>query len=265
MNSCFPQLVTGTMTQTPLQRTRRTHAVINEMEDGSYLAVGDNSANRVEWQVSYEDISDAEADTLLRFFESTEGTLGSFTFADPGANLLVWSQQLDNQAWVRATPLTVVSGTVDPFGGTGATILTNTSAAPLSLLQTVNLPGSMTATLSCYVYSASAKTNLTLTRQAGNSAMNRDYTIGTGWRSIAHTTALVNETTLSRFGLNLDPGSRVTIYGLSVVAQPAPSLYVISEGISGLYPNTRFSSDELTITRTGLNRNSCRFQLVSSV
>jgi hypothetical protein len=46
-----------------------------------------------------------------------------FTFVEPGANLLAWSESLDEDVWVKSGGATVNDGQPDPIGGSAATNL----------------------------------------------------------------------------------------------------------------------------------------------
>lgn len=263
MSAYFPQLQTGTMTQFPIKRKRMLRVIENELEGGQFLGLVDANASQINWQLSYEGISDGEADTLTAFFESMEGSLGTFVFADPGANLLVWSDALDNAAWTRPSLLSVANGASDPSGGTLATDLTNGSVTGLSLSQNVNIPGSLTATFSVYVRSL-AQGTLQLARTDGNASFVGNHQLTPGWQRASITSSLAGANGYSTFSVSVEAGAQVSVYGMQAVAQPAPAKYVPTAGSSGLYVNTRFASDDLSLVRTGVNRNSCQFELVSA-
>src|ERR1700758_3728629 len=102
----FPQLTTGALAQFPVTRSNRLRTVVNTMADGSVVKLADPAGAITEWQLQYSALSDTEAAALQQFFSSMEGSLNVFTFLDPTANLLAWSDQLTDDVW-----------TADPFIG----------------------------------------------------------------------------------------------------------------------------------------------------
>ena len=63
--------------------------------------MADPAGATVEWQLQYANLSDTELAALQQFFTAMEGSLNSFTFLDPAANLLAWSEDLTNAVWRR--------------------------------------------------------------------------------------------------------------------------------------------------------------------
>src|ERR1017187_129785 len=95
----YPQLATGTLSQFPVQRRHQMRTLVNTAADGTVVKLADAGAETVEWQLQYAALSDAELAALLQFFAAAEGTLNNFTFVDPTANLLAWSNDLSNVVW----------------------------------------------------------------------------------------------------------------------------------------------------------------------
>ncbi len=152
----------------------------------------------------------------------------------------------------------------DPFGGNSATTLTNTSAAPLTIQQNVAIPGSMVATFGLYARGAATHGRLLLSRQDGSASSVQAFSVDNTWRQLHLSSSLAGAHGTSVFSLTIASGTQVTLYGLSVLAQPAVSLYVATQARTGLYASTRFASDELGITRTSVNQNKCQVKLVSA-
>jgi hypothetical protein len=65
------------------------------------------------------------------------------------------------------------------------------------------------------------------------------------------------------FGIALDPGSTVEIFGMQAEPQTSASLYKRTTDKAGVYPNARFRDDVLTITTVGPNRHSCELDIVN--
>lgn len=262
MSGFFPQLTSGALAQFPVQRSRRKRSIVNVLEDGTYTALADSAASWLRWQLLYSGLSDAEAGTLAGFFEQNEGRAGTFLFMDPGANLLLQSEALDNPAWVRNTLLTLRTGTTDPLLTTRAVTLTNSSPTSLTLAQTVGLPGAATACFSVYARCVGG-TVVQLTRSDGATTMTQPFAVTPGWQRLVMASTIAGGAGPGTFSLTIAAGIAVDVFGFQVTAQPGAGQYVSTGGTSGLYPATSFDSDELAITRTDYNQNSCHVRLVS--
>ena len=136
----YPQLATGALSQFPVQKRRRLRTVVNTSLDGRAIKLADPGAETTEWQLAYAGLTDDEIAALQQFFAASEGTLNSFTFLDPTANLFAWSDQLDNAAWAAGPFLSVVGGIADPAGGMTAWRLTNSGAGAQNISQTLSAP-----------------------------------------------------------------------------------------------------------------------------
>ena len=67
------------------------------------------------------------------------------------------------------------------------------------------------------------------------------------------------------FGVQLPAGVQVDAFGAQVEAQPGAGLYKKTIDLGGVYSNTRFSSDLLSVTATAPNQHSCQIGLISSL
>src|SRR5579883_142731 len=152
----FPQLTTGALAQFPVKKSNRLRTIINTMADGSVVKLADPAGALTEWQLQYSNLSDAEAAALQQFFLSMEGSLNVFTFLDPTANLLAWSDQLTNDVWTADPFAGLAGGVADPLGGNNGWTLSNSGAAPQGIYQTLNAPGGYTYCLSVYLGSVAA-------------------------------------------------------------------------------------------------------------
>src|SRR5947209_5981276 len=120
----IPQIGAGSVAQFPLQRRRRWRTIVNELENGERIALPDVEAGRIEWRLSYRDLTDSETSRLRALFVGSRGTYGAFSFVDPLANLLGWSEDLSHPDW-QSGLLTVASGAVDPVGTQTASTISN--------------------------------------------------------------------------------------------------------------------------------------------
>ncbi len=136
----YPQLGTGSLAQFPIRKQQQQRTVVNAALDGSAIRLADPNGAGTLWVLSYAGLTDTEREALEAFFEAAEGSLNAFTFLDPTANLLAWSDQLTNGVWQLDPLLTLTGGVADPAGGTLAWKLLNIGAAAQGISQTLQSP-----------------------------------------------------------------------------------------------------------------------------
>jgi hypothetical protein len=246
----YPQLSSGALSQFPMLRRRRTRTICNAAADGSWVKLGDPGAASMEWQLEYCGLSDTEIGALQQFFRAAEGSLNGFTFLDPGANLLAWSEVLNNSSWSASPFLTLEGGIADALGGTNGWHLSNAGSGPQRLTQTLQAPGDYTYCFSAYTRSEQAA-NVTLT------AANRStsFPIGPSWTRISLVGPGDENGTSVVFGIAVPAGAAIDVFGPQAEAQPAPSQYRTAT-TGGVYPNARFKKDTFSFTTQGVNRHS---------
>jgi len=254
----FPQLFSGATGQFPIQRQRTARTVVNQSCQDYEVKLADPGAAITEWHLSFEELSDQELAALEALFQAVEGSLTPFTFLDPADNLLAWSQQQNQPAWQTDPLLTLTSGLSDPFGGTAAFQLSNPTGATLMLQQSINAPASLEFCLSVYARSDQS-TRLWLVRGAESDARN----IGTQWARVTSAGQPQSTAESIAFGVALDPGSIVDVFGMQVEAQTAASMYKPTAQTGGVYQNARFRDDTLAITTVGPSRHSCELDIVN--
>lgn len=244
----YPQL-----SQYPIRRTRHTRTITNTLEDGSRIALPDPLAATIRWNLSYSGLSDSELSLLQAFFESAEGRLNTFSFADPTANLLLWSEDYSQTVWQRNSLLQIAAGIGDPLGSSRATRITNTGSGDLTLVQTLPLPATWTCCFSVYLRSDVSQTVHLVCDSNAMAVM-----VGPDWRRFQYTCSG------SDFGITFPAGSSIEVFGAQVEAQAAASTYIPTKSSSGIYPNTRFDSDTLKVRLDAPNSNSCDVTLFSN-
>jgi len=253
----FPQLATGAMGQYPLRRMRRSRTVENTMPDGHAVRLADNGAERTEWRLEYQELTDGELDALIEFFQAVEGRLGTFTFLDPAGNLVAWSEQLDEPAWEKGPLVTVEGGVTGPAGEVNAWRVANGGAAPAGIAQTLNVPEELYYCLSVWVRSVQT-TQVTLVR--GGARTTKQVTAEWNRLTFAAQAAGTAESVL--FGLELAPGAAVEVCGFQVEAQAGASGYKKTGARGGVYGNARLAGDELKITTVGQGRHGCTLNII---
>src|SRR5579871_196429 len=254
----FPQLASGSTGQFPLQRRRSARTVCNRSCQGYDVKLADPGAAINNWHLSFEEMSDQELAALEALFQAVEGRLTPFTFLDPADNLLAWSEQQNQPVW-QADPLLILTGGLaDPLGGTGAYQVTNPTGATLILQQSIDAPASLDYCVSVYARSDQS-TRLWLVRGPESDAR----AISTAWTRPISAGQLSSTADTISFGIAIDPGATVDIFGMQAEAQPAASPYKKTAETGGVYPNARFRDDVLTITTVGPSRHSCELDIVN--
>ena len=247
----YPQLSSGALMQFPVRKRRQLRTVVNTAADGSSIKLADPNAETSQWSLSYAQLTDAEVGALQQFFTDAEGTLNAFTFIDPTANLLAWSDHLDNAVWIPGPQLAVAGGIADPVGATNAWHLANPSGAAQNIAQTLAVPTAYTYCFSVYVRSAQP---LTATMVLGSHRFTQPVT--SNWTRLVCSGTGDSAAQNITFALELPAGAAVDVYGMQVEAQAGASVYKAST-TGGIYENARLGSDALSITTTGVNQHSC--------
>ena len=254
----FPQLSSGATGQFPITRQRSARTVVNQSWQGYQVKLADPGAEITDWHLSFAEMSDQELAALEALFQAVEGRLTPFTFLDPADNLLAWSEQQSQAVWQAGPLLTLTGGVTDPMGGTAAYQVSNPTAATLTLQQSINAPASLDYCLSVYARSDQS-TQVWLVRGSATEAQ----AIGPVWTRLTSAGQLQDTADSISFGIALDPGATVDIFGIQAEAQTAASLYKQTAETGGVYPNARFRDDALTITTVGPSRHSCELDIVN--
>jgi len=257
--SSFPQIGTGAVAQFPLTRSRKWRAIRNDLESSEQIILPDTAAGQIEWRLSYQDLTDTEAGTLSNLFAASQGSFGAFTFIDPLANLLAWSEDFSQPEWQFGL-LENASGMGDPLGTLRAWSVSNPGAASQALEQTLSMPGEYVACFSVYLRSDAAGT-VTLVRD-GTPVI---VAVGPAWQRAFVNGAGIGGAVNSSFSIAVAAGQTIDVWGLQVEAQPYPSVYRQTSAAEGIYAETYFENDELKITSTSPGLSSCEIGLMSRV
>ena len=252
----FPQLTSGALTQFPVRKQQRQRTVVNTSADGYTIRLDDPPAAETLWTLRYSNLSDAEIQALAAFFTSTEGSLQPFTFLDPAANLLAWSEDLSNAVWTKDPQLAIAANVADPLGGSGAFTFTNSGAGPQGISQTLNAPPAYEYVFSIYARSQSPAT---LTLQAGTSATS--CLLRADWQRYSLTGSAASNASAVEFQFEISGAVSADLFGPQAEAQFAPSAYKKSS-TGGVYQNARFNDDVFTYTTTDVNRHSATVNIL---
>lgn len=252
----YPQLSTGAQAQFPITRRRRLRTVVNRAADGRTIKLPDPVGSQTEWTLEYAGLNDAEAQSLRQFFDLTEGSLQAFTYLDPTANLLAWSDQLDDDVWTPGPLLVVTAGITDLRGGTKAWQLNNPAGGAQSITQTLQVPGDYTYCISVY---ARSETPVITTLLLGTDRESRKLT-GQWTRITLAGTGPAGAETVD-FGIEVPGGASINIFGMQVEAQPAASPYHPST-LGGVYADARLRDDVLAITAVSPGQHACTVNII---
>ena len=257
--SFYPQIGSGSIAQFPLQRSRKWRMIVNELEDGEQVVLPDLKAGEIDWKLSYSDLADTEVQNLNSLFTAMQGQFGAFTFIDPLANLLAWSEDFTKPAW-QVGLLQTQTGIADPLGTQRASSVANGTTGTQAVAQTLGISGDYVTCFSLWVRSSSAGT-LVLQRDSAVTTI----TVRSGWNRVYLNGTGTAGATQSTFSVTLAPGQTVDIWGPQVEAQPYPSAYRQTVAARGIYEETYFGSDALKITSEAPGLSSCTIALTSRV
>lgn len=252
----YPQLPSGALSQFPVKKLHQVRTLVNTSADGRAIKLADPGAETVEWQLRYTGLSDVELGSLQQFFATAEGSLNSFLFLDPTANLLAWSSDLVNAAWAAGPMLTTSSGVADVAGGTSGWHMANAGAGAQQLTQTISAPGRYVYSFSMYLRSE-APSMVTLLLGDSRSVQ----PCGPTWRRASYTGTGDPSARSMTFGVEFTAGASIDVYGPQVEPQASPSIYKASSE-SGVYEDARFKSDSFTFTSTDVNRHNATVNII---
>lgn len=251
----FPILRSGSMAQYPVAR-KTSHGLVTTTTPGGIVWRGQNGAPAgVEWRLSYDELTDDEARALEQHFDAMSGSAGRFTFVDPLANLLRWSEDVSAEGWVRGAGLAAQAMT----DATGEVYfaLSNGGGAEATLGQAVTLPAGARLCFSCEVRGAGSGV------EAMAGGERRGASWSAGWRHIHATCQPLGSETAVMAGLSLKAGAVVEVRRLQAEMQAAPTPYKASWERGGIYESTRYGQDRLVVAATGPNRNRAQVRLKS--
>lgn len=248
-NLCYPQLMSGSLAQYPIQKSRIARTVKNVLPDGSMYLFPDPNGSHLVWHLEYVELTQVEIAQLQALFSACSGPFRAFTFLDPTDNLLSWTSDLTNPLWSAAPTVQVITGSADAFGGSGAFLMINNGQATAGISQTIAVPANYQYCFSAYVRSEQGA-NVTLTRSgsAASSAISQAAT--STWTRVVSTGQLNDAGAIFTVALSLDPGQQAHICGLQLDAQPAPSRYRPTGQQGGVYVSAHWGVDQLPVVAT---------------
>jgi hypothetical protein len=260
----FPQLSSGALGQYPITRRRIARTVVNECPDGTQIRLSDPQACLHQWELKLSSITTEEWQAIAALFTNTEGGLTEFVFLDPTDNLLRWSEDLTAGAWSKDAAVTLTATANDPLGTQCATRLANTGQASQRIQQLAAVPAQFQYCFSVYARNATTA-EATLFQSAGANSIRTTFALGPQWGRLVLPCKQSSTEEAVSFGIQLDAGAEVDVFGFQVEAQPGASAYKKTTDQSGVYPNARFQDDWLYTTTTGVEQHACVLRIVTHV
>jgi len=259
----FPQLATGASALYPVTRMNATRTVVNAMGDGSTVVFGDPDAGIREWELRASGLTLNEWTAIDALFQAAAGRFATFTFLDPFGNLLLQSEDFGDPAWDNSPLIQLTPGVSDPLGTTRATQVVNAGSGAGSVAQTLAVPGNFRYTLSAWAKTTGVS-SVTLSATTSGSSATRSIALTSQWTRVSLEVALGLNTDSVVFGVVLDVGAIVDLFGMQVEAQPGASDYKKTIGSGGVYSTARFAEDDLTVTAKGTDEFDTVVRIVAS-
>jgi hypothetical protein len=259
----FPQLATGASAVYPVARLNETRTVVNVLGDGSTVVCADPDAGIRQWELRAAGLTLNEWTAIEALFQAVSGRFGAFTFLDPAGNLLLRSEEFDDPAWVSSPLIQLTSGVSDPLGTTRATQVVNAGSAAGSVAQTLAAPGNFRYTLSVWAKTTGVS-NVTLSATTTGGSVTENVALTSQWQRASLDVGLELNTNSVVFGVGLDVGAIVDLFGMQVESQRGMSDYKKTTISGGLYAQARFAEDDLTVTARGTDVFDAVVRIVAS-
>lgn len=259
-NLFFPQLTSGALAQYPIKKTRIARTVKNILPDGSMILYLDPYASRMEWQLTYTNLSEADITALQNHFSACAGPVHAFTFIDPTENMLASSSDPSSAYWQNSSLITFTPNAPDPNGGTAAFTATNTGQAPQQISQTLAVPSGYQYCFSLYASSAQPG-SVSLIRQGSSVQETIALPIGPEWKRIVSSGMLNDLGSSFTVAVSLAAAQQVQLYGLQLEPQILPSGYRPTTQNGGVYVSAHWAVERLTVVAEAPDLYSTSFNV----
>jgi hypothetical protein len=259
----FPQLATGASALYPVTRMSLTRTVSNVLGDGSTVVFADPDAGTKEWELRAAEMTLNEWTAIDTLFQAVTGRFGTFTFLDPMGNLLLRSEEFGDPAWNNSPLIELTPGVSDPLGTTRAMQAVNAASLAGAIEQTLAVPGNFRYALSVWAKTTGVS-SVTLSATTSGGTATRNCALTGQWVRYSLDVDLRLTTESIVFGVELDVGAIVDLFGMQVEAQPGTSNYKKTGSSGGVYEQARFAEDALTATAKGTDRIDSVIRIVTS-
>jgi hypothetical protein len=156
--------------------------------------------------------------------------------------------------------LNIVGGVLDPFGGTLAFTVTNTSQIAQELTQRLVVPADYQYCFSIYVLSAQIAPVI-LGRRGLSTAATASYSAGPAWTRLVSSGRLTDSSDQLSVVISLAAGQQVSLYGPQLEAQTAPARYRSTTNSGAVYSNAHWGVEELSMTAEAPDLLSVSFSI----
>lgn len=258
----FPQLGAGASGQYPVGKEVRRRSVADESPEGFRNSYRDSDFAETEWELTLQGLTAAEWSAIEDLFRSVRGRLHPFTFLDPLANLIRSSEDFAGTYWTRDPLLEVTPGFVDPGEGATASRMTNTGQAWQGMRQRLVAPAAFQYCFSLFVRSEGGSP-VWLGCRSGATETGRWMETGSAWRRCFWSGRAGTSGDEVDFEVRLESGGSAVIWGAQVEAQGQPSEYQRTTDRGGVYAETRFASDSLSMASARAGEHGARLRLIS--
>jgi hypothetical protein len=259
----FPQLRSGAVAQYGFAREQRWRTMADRMAGGASIVRPDAQSGRMEWILRYRGLSQAEWAAIEALFTESEGRLKSFTFLDPAANLLAWSEDQTQAVWQKDALVQVGPAGAGP-GGRSAFRIENAAQTAGGVRQDVAGPGNFFYSLSLWVKSDAGGV-LTLGRSAGAASASEVVALSPEWRRVSASGELSDGSAPVTFSAVLPAGGQAEVCGLQAEAQPVAGPYRKTKARAGVYAEARFGQDGIEAVIEGPDEIGATVRVVSRV
>lgn len=260
----FPQLSSGALAQYPVRKNRIARTVKNILPDATMILYSDPAAARMEWQLSYRNLSQGDLIALQNHFSACAGPVHAFTFIDPTENMLLSSIDPTGVSWQSSAVLAFTPGAADPMGGTSAFTVANTGQSSQEIAQTLAVPSAYQYCFSLYV-STVQPAAVSLTRRGSSVQETIDAPVSLGWSRVVSSGRLSDVGTELTVAISIGAGQQITIFGPQLEPQLAPSGYRATAQQAGVYSNAHFAEEQLLITAEAPDLFSTSFVIEAAV
>jgi hypothetical protein len=256
----LPYLSNGCACQYPIVKTREFRTIANELADGSEVKLGGEAGERVTWELEYRGLTGAERQRLEEFFSDREGALTTFPFLDPTDNLVAFSEDFTDGAWMKGPGLVLTDGGPGPLAGSLGTRISNSAPTPQRLEQVLRAPGDGTYCFSLYARGPGAAT---LSLRRNGAEVSRTFEIEGEWRRISLTADPETEGEQVTAGVAVEAGAAIEVCGAQVECQAGESDYKRTRSKTGVYPHARFAQDEFVSSADGADQYSVTLRVTA--
>lgn len=232
------------------------------MADGSTIKSVDDNFDEIRWELIYDGLTDQERVEFESFFEQVEGSLKTFTYVDPGDNMLLWSEDLTRPSWSK-DPLLSTESIVDNPSSQSSTLCTNSAQIPQSFHQIIKTAPWQTHCFSCLV-SGPASSEIKLILSSEDGELTSEARLKGAWQRISCSGSITGTGSELKCCVQIEAGGRASVRELNVCAQKSPGEYRSTTSRAAVYAKTRFATDHLAFDTAGPESHSLKVTLISS-